>query len=169
MLYSIGRGYRSLARRPGFLLAAMLTLALCVGANSAMFSLIDAVLLRPLPYPASERLAVLFETNAARKMGPQGVAPVQVEEWNRMSTRFMAIAGAETQNSTDTSGPLPEKLVCADTSRRFFSVLGVLPLLGREFTLEEERFGDPRPRSLASNFGVGDSRPAPMCWARRSG
>jgi len=46
-------------------------------------------------------------------------------------------------NLTDTSGPLPEKLVCADTSRRFFSVLGVLPLLGREFTLDEERFGGP--------------------------
>ena len=74
MWHSIGRGYRSLVRRPGFLVAAVLTLALCVGANSAMFSLIDAVLLRPLPYPASERLAVLFETNAARKTGPQGVA-----------------------------------------------------------------------------------------------
>jgi hypothetical protein len=91
MWHSIGRGYRSLARRPGFLLAAVLTLALCVGANSAMFSLIDAVLLRPLPYPASDRLAVLFETNAARKTGLQGVAPVRVEEWNQTNTSFSAI------------------------------------------------------------------------------
>ena len=136
MLHSIGPGLPFFGEAAWFPIGGRAHARLCVGANSAMFSLIDAVLLRPLPYPASERLPVLFETNAARKMGPQGVAPVQ--------------AGLRRRGA-------------------FFRRWGVLPFLGREFTLEEERFGGPRPRSLASNFGVGDSRPAPMCWARRCG
>jgi hypothetical protein len=77
---SVRSGYRFLANRPGIFAAAVLTLTLCIGANSAMFSLIDAVLLRPLPYADGARLMVLFETNPARKTGLVGVAPARLED-----------------------------------------------------------------------------------------
>jgi putative ABC transport system permease protein len=117
-----------------------------------MFSLIDAVLLRPLPYPGSAQLVALFETNLSRKTGTQGVAPVQVEEWNRMNRSFTGIGGVETENLTDTSGSLPEKLFCGLSSPRFFTVLGVPPLIGRQFTPEEERFGGPNVALLGERF-----------------
>jgi len=150
--------YRSLVNRPGFFLASVLTLTLCIGANSAMFSLIDAVLLRPLPYAQPGRLVLVAEANATRKINLSGLAPVQVEEWNRLSHSFVGIGAMETQNLTDTSGQLPEKLVCADVSRRFFSLLGVLPLIGRQFIPEEETYGGPNAALISESL-----------WRRRFG
>jgi putative ABC transport system permease protein len=144
MLLPFKSSYRSLANRPGFSIAAVLTLAVCIGANSAIFSLIDAVLLKPLPYAHPAELTVVFETNAARKTGlVAAVAPARLEDWNRMTTGFKGIGGVYTESVTETSGPTPEKLVSARTSPRFFSVMGVLPLRGREFTAAEEHFGGP--------------------------
>ncbi len=123
-----------------------------------MFSLVDAVLLRALPYAHPGRLVVLFETNPQRKSGLQGVAPVRVEEWNAISRSFTAISGVESQNITETSGTMPEKLVAADASPRFFSLLNVTPLLGRTFTPEEERYGGPNAALISAQL-----------WSRRFG
>jgi hypothetical protein len=152
MWHSILSGYRMLTKRPVFFLSCVLTLALCIGANSAIFSLVDAVLLRPLPYAQPKRLVTLYESNPAAKVASIGVAPVRVEEWNRMTHSFTQIAGLETQNLTDTSGSLPQKMFCASTSPRFFSVLGVLPLIGREFTPQEEQFGGPKAALLSEEL-----------------
>jgi putative ABC transport system permease protein len=152
VLHVIKSSYRSLLNRPAFFLAALLTLTLCIGANSAIFSLIDAVLLRPLPYARPAELTVLFETNVSRKTGLAGVAPGRLEDWNRMNRSFTDAGGVYTENVTETSGALPEKLLCARSSPRFFSVFGVLPLLGREFTPDEERFGGPRAVLISEAF-----------------
>ena len=72
--------YRSLLRRPGFFLAAVFTLTLGIGANSAIFSVIDTVLLKPLPYPDGDRLMALFESNRLRKEPHANLAPVQIED-----------------------------------------------------------------------------------------
>jgi putative ABC transport system permease protein len=140
---------RSLSKRPAFLVSSVLTLGLCIGANSAVFSLIDAVLLRSLPYADASNLVTIYETKPSAKVDVSGVAPVQVEEWDRMTQSFSGVAGVETENSTDTSGNSPEKLFCGAVSPRFFSVLGVPPLLGRPLKPEEERFGGP-PAALIS-------------------
>ena len=140
---------RSLSKRPAFLLSSIATLALCIGANSAVFSLIDAVLLRSLPYGHPSSLVTIYETKPSAKVDLSGVAPVRVEEWNRMSESLSGLAGLETENVTDTSGNSPAKLFCAAVSPRFFSVLGVPPLLGRSLKPEEERFGGP-PAALIS-------------------
>ena len=114
--------WRSLANRPGFFIAAVLTLTLCIGANSAIFSLIDAVLLKPLPYARAEQLAVIFETDVVRRTGLlASVAPARLEDWNRMTNSFSGIAGIYSESVTETSGALPEKLACARTSPRFRS------------------------------------------------
>src|SRR6516165_8845732 len=94
--------HRSLANKPGFFIAAVLTLTLCIGANSAIFSLIDAVLLKPLHYAQPAQLTVLFEKDVARKTGLiAAVAPARLEDWNRMTDSFRGIGGVYTENVTE--------------------------------------------------------------------
>jgi putative ABC transport system permease protein len=150
--------YRSLLRRPAFFLAVVFTLTLGIGANSAIFSVIDAVLLKPLPYPNGDRLTALFESNTRQKLPHEGLAPVQIEEWDRMNQSFSAIAGAYTENVAETSGDLPEMLVNARVSPRFFSVLGTSPLLGRTFSPEEDLFNGPNAAVISEHL-----------WRRRFG
>jgi len=150
--------YRGLLKRPGFFCAVVLTLALGIGANSAIFSVIDAVLLKPLPYPAADRLVALFESNPHKKLSHEGVAPVRIEEWNRASRSFTAIAGAYTENIAETSGELPEMLVSARVSPRFFSLLGTLPVVGRTFSPEEDLFNGPSAGIISEKL-----------WRRRFG
>jgi len=150
--------YRSLLKQPGFFCAVVLTLSLAIGANSAIFSVIDTVLLKPLPYPAADRLVALFESNPQKKLPHEGVAPVRIEEWNTANHSFTAVAGAYTENIAETSGHLPEMLVNARVSPRFFSVLGTPALLGRTFSSEEDLFNGPSAVVLSEKF-----------WKRRFG
>ncbi len=152
MLRAISRTYRSLLKRPAFFLAVVFTLMLGIGANSAIFSVIDAVLLKPLPYPDGDRLMAIFESNPRKKVPRGMVAPVRVEEWNRMNKTFTGIAGAYTENVAETSGSLPEMLVCARVSPRFFSVLATLPLIGRNFTPEENLANGPNAAVLSERL-----------------
>ncbi|HEV3196521.1 MAG TPA: ABC transporter permease [Bryobacteraceae bacterium] len=139
----IQRTYRGLIHRPTFFLAVILTMALGIGANSAIFSVIDAVLLKPLPYPGGDRLMAIFESSPRLKVPRGPVAPARLEEWNRMSQTFAGISGAYTESQAETSGALPEKLVCAKAAPRFFSVLGTTALLGRGFGPDEEVANGP--------------------------
>ncbi len=132
------RTCRSLLRRPRFCFAIILTLALGIGANSAIFSVIDAVLLRPLPYPGGDRLVAIAQANVKRHVQREDLSPAQVEDWNSMNQSFAGIAAAETENVAETSGPLPEKLVRAVVSPRFFSVLAMPPVAGRLFSPDED-------------------------------
>jgi hypothetical protein len=107
------------------------TLALGIGANSAIFSAVDAVLLKPLPYPAADRLVSVYERNAGLRQATQLVAPGRLEEWNAQNRTFEALGASYFENITDTSGPVPERVAAMNTSPRFFQVLGVAPALGR--------------------------------------
>ncbi|HXB75544.1 MAG TPA: ABC transporter permease [Candidatus Acidoferrales bacterium] len=146
------RVYRGLLKRPGFFLAVVLTLALGIGANSAIFSVIDAVLLKPLPYPAGDRLLAVYEVNPRQKVARGWLAPGRLEEWNRMNRNFAGIAGAYTESLAETSGLLPEKLVCARVSPRFFAVLGTPPLAGRGFSPEEDQTNGPWAAVISERF-----------------
>jgi putative ABC transport system permease protein len=150
--------YRSLLKRPAFFAAVVFTLTLGIGANSAIFSVIDTVLLKPLPYPGGDRLMALFESNLRQKLSHQDLAPVQIEDWNRVNQSFSEISGAYTENVAETSGELPEMLVSARVSPRFFSVVGTPPLLGRTFSPEEDLFNGPTAAVLSERL-----------WRRRFG
>src|SRR5581483_704958 len=119
-LKSAGRFIR---KSPGFSLTVILTLALGIGANSAVFSAIDAILLRPLPYPNPDELVVLHQFNRTVKNQSRPIAPVRLEEWNRYNSTLQAIAGAYTEDLSETSGTLPERLVEAEVTPRFLQVL----------------------------------------------
>jgi putative ABC transport system permease protein len=141
MLHEWRAAARSLARRPGLALTVVLTLMLGIGANSAIFSAVDAVLLRPLPFPAADRLVAVYELNMSGNNATQLVAPGRLEEWQRLNQSFVGLAGSYFENVTDTTGPLPERVEAMRTSPRFFSVLGVSAAVGRVTTSEEELFG----------------------------
>jgi predicted permease len=134
---------RFMRRSPAFSLAVILTLALGIGANSAVFSAIDAVLLRPLPFPHGDELLALNQWDGRNKNPQSSVAPVRLEEWNRLNSTFQAISGYYTQDVSETSGEMPERLTEAQTAPRFLQVWGVAPILGRDFSPQEEHFGGP--------------------------
>lgn len=145
-------GARMLRKSPGFATVAVLTLALGIGANSAVFSAIDAVLLRPLPFPDGDQLMRISQYDAKVKNPNPFVAPVRVEDWNRMNSTFQAITGYYAEDDSETSGPLPEKVTIAFVAPRFLQVWGVAPTLGREFSSEEERFGGPGAVLISNRY-----------------
>jgi len=132
---------RSLVKAPAFSLTVILTLAVGIGANSAVFSAIDAVLLRPPPFPNGDALVVLSQ---ARLKSPEpNVAPIRLEDWNRLNSTMLGISGYYAQDSSELSGEMPEKLKREFVAPRFLQVLGVSPALGRDFSPREEHFGGP--------------------------
>lgn len=142
MFHELRMAIRAVLRRGVVAAIIILTLTLAIGGTTVIFSAVDAVLLRPLPYPASERLVVVQEANTARSETGL-VAPVRLEEWNRMNSTLEGLAGSYAENLTDTTGSLPERVEVARTSPRFFAVLGTPAALGRTLTREEEVFGGP--------------------------
>jgi predicted permease len=135
--------WRLICKSPVFSIVVIVTLALGIGANSAVFSAIDAVLLRPLPFPHSDRLMLLRQYNAREKSPQSFVAPLRLEDWNRMNSTFEAMTGYFTEDDSEISGPLPEKMTHVFVAPRFLQVWGIAPALGRDFTPEEELYGGP--------------------------
>jgi putative ABC transport system permease protein len=132
-------GLRMLGRNRGFAAVAALTLALGIGANTAIFSVVNAVLLRPLPYAEPERLVTLAYYQA--KAGFEAAHDADFLEWREQAKAFEKVA-AYTQRTVDLSGSgEPERLNAGLVSADLFSTLGVSPALGRVFTPDEDRVG----------------------------
>jgi putative ABC transport system permease protein len=143
---------RFIRKSPAFSMAVILTLALGIGANSAVFSAIDAILLRPLPFPNGDQLMHVSQFNTKIKNPVGRVAPIRLEEWSRMNATFQAITGYYVENNSETSGILPEKVEQAFVAPRFLQVWGVTPALGRDFSAEEEHFGGPEAVIISDRF-----------------
>ena len=134
---------RFIRKTPSFSVAVILTLALGIGANTAVFSAIDAILLRPLPFPDGDQLMKLTQYDGKIQASQEFIAPVRVEDWNRMNSTFQGVAGYYRENASEISGALPEKLTLAIVTPRFLNVLGISPALGRDFNSDEEHFAGP--------------------------
>jgi predicted permease len=133
-----GHGLRLLLRSPGFAAVAVLTLALGIGANTAIYSVLDAVLLRPLPYPEPDRVMMVSEVRADG--GPNSVAGGAFLDWREYQTTFDALT-MTTPVSFNLRGEVPERLTGMEVSHEFLKVLGIPPLLGRGFLPNEDRPG----------------------------
>ena len=131
---------RLLRRSPGFTLVSVLTLALGIGANTAVFSVVDAVMLRPLPYPDAQRLVSLWEVNDERQ-ARWNVAPANLVDYVRANRTFDDLAGFASGTMTLTKMGAPEQLVGEAVTWNLFSTLGVSPAIGRSFLPEEDRPG----------------------------
>ncbi len=129
---------RFIRNSPAFAATVIATLALGIGANTAVFSALDAILLRPLPFPNGDQLMQLSQYIPKAKSSEPHVAPVRLEDWNRMNSTFQEITGYYTQDVSETSGDIPEKLTQGVVAPRFFSVWGIQPALGRGFARRED-------------------------------
>jgi len=139
---------RRLVRSPGFTSTVLLTLALGIGANSAVFSALNAVLLRPLPYPDADRLVRITQTQA--RTAETNIAPVRLEDWQRLSTAFDAMTGYYVEDVTDTAGDVPALVRRAFVAPRFVEVWGVPPAIGRGFRSSEHRAGGDTVRRTST-------------------
>ncbi|MBV8856417.1 MAG: ABC transporter permease [Acidobacteria bacterium] len=141
LLQDLRFGARMLWKRPGFTAVAVLTLALGIGANTAIFSLVNAVLLKPLPFPEPERLVMLWE-DATRIGFPQNTpAPANFVDWKTQTKSFEAVAALSFESFNLTGYGEPQRLNGNGVSAELFPLLGVRPALGRGFTAEEEKPG----------------------------
>ncbi|HJR50059.1 MAG TPA: ABC transporter permease [Gemmatimonadales bacterium] len=146
---------RRLRRSPAFTAAAVLTLALGIGANSALFSLADAALLRPLPYPTADRLMMLWETQPGAGKPRERASAANFLDWRRRAPAFDAMAAWDDWGMALTGAGEPEELSTVVASPNLFQLLGVTPALGRAFLPEEETSGRNRVVILSHDFWAG--------------
>jgi putative ABC transport system permease protein len=132
---------RMLRRSPGFTVIAIVTLALGIGANTAIFSVIDSVLLQSLPYQDPAHLVIVWEKNDKNPEHHNTVAPPNFLDWQSQSDSFSGMAAIADERENLTGGGQPEQVVVQLVSANFFSLLGVNPILGRTFTSENEQKG----------------------------
>jgi predicted permease len=133
---------RLLVRNPGFSLVAIIALALGLGATTAIFSVVDAVLLRPLPFGDPDRLVVLWEDGSSFGFPRNTPAPGNYTDWTRL-TSLSGVAALDTRDYNLTGDGTPEKVGAAGATASLFKVLGVAPAMGRAFTAAEDARGAP--------------------------
>jgi putative ABC transport system permease protein len=134
---------RVLGRAPVFTAVAILTLALGIGANSAIFSLVDAVILRPLPIPNPEQVYAVWEDVTFAGFPKNTPAPANYFDWKAQNSVFTELAAARFHSTTFTGEGIPESILGRAVTANFFAVFGVAPAAGRTFTQEEEDRSTP--------------------------
>jgi putative ABC transport system permease protein len=142
--YDLRHAFRAMSRQPATSAIVVLTLALAIGANTAVFSAVHTVLIRPLPYPQPGALVMLWEKREAEGNMKNAVSAADYLDWARMATSFSSMA-AHTEITADLTGEgEPEKLLSAAVSAPFFDVIGLKPLHGRVFHAGEDMIGRNR-------------------------
>jgi putative ABC transport system permease protein len=144
--------FRFIRKSPTFSITIILTLAFAIGANSAVFSAIDAILLKPLPFPDADQLMRVDQHNPKTSSPLHLVAPVRLEDWNRLNSTFQALTGYYSEDVSESTGPLPERITRAWVSPRFFQVWAVSPAAGREFTPDEQTLNGPSAALISDRF-----------------
>src|SRR6202035_3867078 len=130
----IRQAFRQMKSKPGFSAVVILTLALGIGANSAIFSIIQAVLLRPLPYKDPGRLAMLFSGDPSRELHEGRVSLLNFADWKSQNRSFEDMTLFNGQTFLLGTDGTPERMRSARVPANFWTVVGVEPLLGRVFT-----------------------------------
>ncbi len=158
MLHDLQFAFRQLLKSPGFSFVAILTLALAIGANNAIFSAIDAVLLHPLPYPNPDRLVIVQET--LPRYALHGIAPTAPDylEFRRQATCFSQVAAVTGADATLTGDGQPEEVPALRVTASAFPMLGVVPIVGGLFTSDDEQPGRDHVAILSEGL-----------WTRRYG
>jgi predicted permease len=141
IIKDIRYGIRGLLKRPGFTVIALITLALGIGANTAIFSVVNAVLLRPLPFQDPEQLVIVWEDATFAGFPRNTPAPANYVDWKNQNQSFSDMAASHETSFNLTGDGEPERVSAYSVTANFFPLLGVQPLLGRSFLTEEDRPG----------------------------
>jgi putative ABC transport system permease protein len=158
LIHDLRYGARMLLKRPGFTLVVVVTLAFGIGANAALFSVVNGVLLRSLPYQEPERIVTLWEHNTREGIARDDVSPANFLDWRERQRVFSEMAFANPDSLDYASGDEPEVIRAALVSKGFFQILGVNALHGRTFLPEEYEPG--KNRVVVLSHGV---------WQRKFG
>src|SRR5438309_4969662 len=159
LLHDIRHGVRMLLKHKGFSAVAIIALGLGVGANTAIFSLVNGVLLRPLPFPDAEHIIYIEGKNPAAGITDSNISYLDFTDWSQQTDLFASTAAYWTGTANfGADGAEPERVPRAGVTTRFFSVLGVQPLLGRTFLGEDDK-GYPQRVAIISH----------RLWKRRFG
>jgi putative ABC transport system permease protein len=158
LLHDVRYGIRMLLKQPGFTAVAVITLALGIGANTAIFSVVNGLLLRPLPYANSDRLAIIWTHSPGANVAQDWPSPGQYVAIKSQTSVFEDIAITQGGNSNLTGLGAPEQVGAVATSSVLFPLLGVKPAIGRAFLSEEDGPGKPKAAILCYGF-----------WQRRFG
>src|SRR5688572_19175280 len=159
ILQDLRYALRTLARAPGFALVAILTLALGIGANTAIFTVVNALLLKPLPYANPDRLVMVWQDFRARG-GPadEWATPGNYVDWSNQKDLFEQVTVISGWRPVFTGGAEPESLPGEQVSHEYFGVLGIHPVLGRTFRAEDGVLKAPRVAIISEDL-----------WKRRFG
>ena len=149
---------RTFVRSPGFSLVALATIAIGVGANTAIFSIVNAVLLKPLPYPRADELVLVSQSNRQTKQTLGDATPANFLDWRVRNHTFTGMAAFKSESLIISSSGEPERLDGAMVNANFFDVLEVKPAIGRGFVAADEQPGAPRVAVLTDGL-----------WRRRFG
>jgi putative ABC transport system permease protein len=158
LLQDLRYGLRMSWKSPGFTVIAIFALALGIGANSAIFSVVNAVLLRPLPYHEPERIVWVEGVNLLRGITSSSISPPDFADWTNENQVFEQMTAFRTGGAALTGGDEPERIAAAYVYASFFPVLGVKPALGRAFLPDENQAG--RDAVVILSHGI---------WQRRFG
>ena len=149
---------RNLCKSPGFAIVAVVVLSLGIGANTAIFSVVNSVLLRPLPYEDPKRIVMVFENNLAKGWDDFMVSPANFIDWREQSQTFESVAAFRTATLNLAGDLEPERVLGARVSQNLFESLSARPFLGRTFSPEEDQPG--ADRVIIISYGL---------WQRRFG
>ena len=153
ILNDVRYGFRSLLKQPGFTLVAIVTLALGIGANTAIFSVVNAVLLRPLPFKDSDRLVLVWNNGAEAAGGDRTpLAIVDLLDMRAQSRSFESIGAYQNGTFNYTSGEAPEQLRGIGATANLLSLLGAAPQIGRDFQTADEQVGAERTILISDRF-----------------
>ena len=159
-------GLRVLLKNPGFTAIAVLTLALGIGANTALFSVVNGVLLNPLPYPEPDRLVAVYEKTADFEQS--SIPYPNFQDWQRDNHSFSALGAFRTDEYNLTGAGEPERLHGHMVSADFFTALGIHPILGRNILREEDQAGGAPVVVISEGFGRGSLDCPRIFWGRAS-
>ncbi len=151
-------GLRILRKNPGFTSIAVLTLALAIGANTAIFSAVYAVLIKPLPFKNADRLVFILKKNAPRGWSRNPISPAEILAWRNQTEAFEDFAAYTESSCVLTGAGEAEEDPCETITSNLFPLLGVAPYRGRNFTSEEDKAGEPG--AVILSYGL---------WQRRFG
>lgn len=147
--------FRTIRRNPGFALVAILTLAIGIGANVAIFSVVHGVLLEPVPFPHPEQLVLIWETDMNRNVLRGTIAATELLDWRKLNQSFQELSGWRAMFYTITGSGEPQQVWGSQVTGNFFHLLGVAPALGRDFQSDDEQPGHEQVTIISYRFWQG--------------